>query len=101
MFNLIFVDDETSAMQELTQIVDYSIYSMEVKGCFESAEQALDYIAANHVDVVISDIKLSGISGTDLLKHIREKYPYISVVLVSAYRDFEYAKIAISYNAFE
>lgn len=95
------MDDETSAMQELTQIVDYSIYSMEVKGCFESAEQALDYIAANHVDVVISDIKLSGISGTDLLKHIREKYPYIAVVLVSAYRDFEYAKIAISYNAFE
>ncbi|MBQ7960000.1 MAG: response regulator [Clostridia bacterium] len=101
MFNMIIVDDELSAAYELAELVDYSKYSFQVLGCFGDAESALAFIDANPVDLIISDIKMSDIDGIELLKIINNQYPYIKVVFISAYRDFEYAKLAVSHNAFE
>lgn len=101
MFNMIIVDDEISSALELAQLIDYGKYSFEVSGCFEDAESALEFVKNNSVDLVISDIKMGDMSGLELLKIINKNHPHTKVVLISAYRDFEYAKLAISYNAFE
>lgn len=101
MFNMIIIDDEFSSARELAELLDYSKYSFKVTGCFSDAESALAFIETNSVDLIISDIKMSDMNGIELLKIVSAKYPQIKVVLISAYRDFEYAKLAISYNAFE
>ena len=101
MFNIIIIDDEIAAANELAELVDYEKYGFSVEGVFGDAESALEHINSNRVDMVISDIKMSGMDGLDLLKALNKNHPHIKVVLVSAYRDFEYAKTAISYNAFE
>ena len=101
MYNIIIVDDETYSANELSKLVDYNKYGFNILKCFDNAKSALEYIETHSVDVVISDIKMPDISGIDMLKVISNKYPYIKVVLISAYRDFKYAKNAITYCAFE
>lgn len=101
LFNMIIVDDELTAANELANLLDYNKYSFNVSGCFEDAESAVEFVEKNPVDLIISDIRMSDMSGIDLLKIINSRYPHIKVVLISAYRDFEYARLAVSYNAFE
>jgi len=101
MYNVIIVDDEVCSANELAELTDYNKYGFEILKCFDNAKSALDYIETHSVDVVISDIKMSDISGIDMLKIINSKYPHIKVVLISAYRDFNYAKYAVTYSAFE
>lgn len=101
MFNMIIVDDEISMAHELAALVDYAKYSFNVLGCFCDAESALAFIEKNHVDLIISDIKMNNINGIELLKIINSNHPHIIVVFISAYRDFDYAKLALSNHAFE
>ncbi len=101
MYNIIIIDDEISAANELAELIDYSKYGFNILNCFDDPKSAIAYLSTNPVDVIMSDIKMSDISGIDVLKTVNSQYPYIKVVLISAYRDFDYAKYAVSYNAFE
>ena len=101
MYNLIIIDDEPFAAEEVSSIIDYGKYSFQVLGCFDCAQAALDFIEKNPVHLVISDIKMPDVNGIELLRIINTRFPEIKVILISAYRDFEFARMAISYNAFE
>lgn len=59
---------------------------------------ALDYIASNHVDIVISDIRMPLMDGLTLIKQISENYPDIECIILSGYGEFEYAREAMKYN---
>ncbi len=100
MVNMIIVDDAASA-KKLADIVDYNRYSFNLCGCFDNANSALDYIRSEHIDVVICDITLNGTDGINFLKTLYTRYPHIKIIVVTESRDFEYAKAAISYKAFE
>lgn len=101
MYKLIIVDDEFGSAKAMAKFIDYEEFGFTVDGVFSSAEQALEFVEKNSIDMIISDIKMCGMTGIELLKAVNERYPRIRVILVSAYRDFEYAKEAISNNAFE
>lgn len=101
MYKLIIVDDELGAAKAMSKFVDYEEFNFIVTGVFASAEQALKFVEENSVDLIISDIKMQGMSGIDLLKTVNEKFPRVKVILISAYRYFEYAKAAISNDAFD
>ncbi len=101
LFKMIIIDDEMMIAESLAKLVDYSKYSFEICGCFKNGETALKYIRENHVDAVITDVKMDDLSGIDLLKILNTEFSDIEVILISAYRDFEYAKLAITYKAFE
>ncbi|MNY83585.1 putative response regulatory protein [compost metagenome] len=52
-------------------------------------------IRRQHIDVLISDIRMPGKSGLDLLSFVNRVSPHTLVVFMSAYSEFEYAKQAI------
>ena len=101
MYKLIIVDDEFGSAKAMSKFVDYEKFNFTVAGVFASAEQALKFIEENSIDLLISDIKMQGMNGIELLKAVNKRFPRIKVVLISAYRDFEYAKEAVSNNAFD
>jgi YesN/AraC family two-component response regulator len=72
----------------------------EFSGAFSNVDDALSFISQNHINLVLSDIRLGEKSGLDLAKIMSETYPDILVVLISAYKEFEYAKKAIEYHVF-
>ena len=100
MYEIIIVDDEPFAINELRQLSIWNDYDFKITKTFFCAEDAVSYIEENPTDVIFTDIKMTGINGVELAKKCFYEYPEIKVVIFSAYEDFQYAKTAIQYNVF-
>jgi len=53
----------------------------------QSAEQALARLEVDRYDVVLTDISMPGLSGLELLGHVRQKYPETPVIIISGISD--------------
>lgn len=67
----------------------------------ETAEQALARLEVATYDVVLTDISMPGLSGLELLGHVRQKYPDTPVIIISGISDKEHAQGLIRLGAFE
>lgn len=97
-YKIIIVDDEKIIREGLANIMDWQSVGFEVVAQLKDGREALEYIERNPVDVVVTDIKMTFISGLEVARHIYEKKPGIRVVLISGYKEFEFAHQAIKYN---
>ena len=68
---------------------------------FEAAEPALDALRRDTPDVLITDIRMPGASGLELLKRIRDARPALPVIVMTAHSDLENAVSAYEGGAFE
>ena len=68
---------------------------------FASAREALDALPGGAPQVLISDIRMPGQSGIELLKVVKEKHPAVPVIVMTAYSDLESAVAAFQGGAYE
>ena len=68
---------------------------------FASAQEALAALSAGSPQVVVSDIRMPGGSGLELLQKLKERYPHLPVIIMTAYSDLESAVAAFQGGAFE
>lgn len=68
---------------------------------FASADEALQAITKDVPQMVISDIRMPGRSGLELLQTLRERYPHLPIIIMTAYSDLESAVSAFQGGAFE
>jgi two-component system response regulator PilR (NtrC family) len=98
MARILVVDDEPS-MREFLEIL------LEREGheavCADSAETALVALESDELDLVISDIRMPGMSGIDLLDRVRELNPEALVVLITAHGTTETAVEAMKHGAYD
>lgn len=95
---LILIEDDAVQLKLLGKIIASYFPEIEIVGSFLNASDALKYIQKNKCDIVISDIKLPGMTGLELAEICVNHYPSIKFILISAYREFKYAKEAIRLN---
>ncbi len=92
---VLIVDDDTAireSMQEFLQVSKFNADSVS------SAEEAITYLKNNKVDVVITDILMTGMDGLELTDHIKKEYE-IEVIVITGYSaDYSYEE-AISKGA--
>ncbi len=70
--------------------------------CFDSADSALARLQRHQrPDVLISDIRMPGTSGLELLSNIRERYPKLPVIIITAHSDLDSAVASYQGGAFE
>ncbi|MCK0473674.1 response regulator [Halalkalibacter sp. APA_J-10(15)] len=98
MYKLIVVDDEEVIREGLKQFIDWRSMGYLLVSCFEDGKDAIEYLQNNQVDVVLTDIDMVHVSGLELSKFIHENFPQIKTVIVSGFKDFEFAKKAIEFN---
>lgn len=102
MYRMIFVDDEDLIREFFSEMMDFPSHGFELVAVLDSAEAAFTYLEQHpDIDVVITDIKMGQMSGLDLCEILRQKRPGITLVLLTGYRDFEYAQRAIRQNVFD
>lgn len=65
------------------------------------ASQALDVLSKHPQDLVLTDLKMPGMSGIDLLRKVKEEYPEVIVVVVTAYGTIESAVEAMRLGAYD
>jgi CheY-like chemotaxis protein len=93
---LLVVDDEPEIRQ---MIVDYlrDVEQYEVADASDGTD-ALELLAKEPFDLVLSDINMPGMKGFDLLKIVKEKYPGVKRVLITAYNVEDYLELALNYD---
>ena len=92
------IDDDRSIRWVLEKALTQA--DMAVKS-FDSANDIAELLERQRPDVVISDIRMPGVSGLDLLKAIHAKTPEIPVIIITAHTDLESAVASYRGGAFE
>lgn len=98
MYKVLIVEDEKAIRNGLNILTDWEKLGFTVAALVENGSQALDLMEKQRFDVVITDVRMPNIDGIKLISIIRErKYPS-EVIIISGYRNFDYACSAIEYG---
>ena len=68
---------------------------------FSSAQDALAALSAGAPEVLVSDIRMPGLSGLELLQAVKERHPAVPVIVMTAYSDLDSAVAAFQGGAYE
>ena len=98
MYKLIIIDDEEKIASGMAQLFPWQNIGFEVVQVFTSARKALQYIAENPVDVVLTDIEMPHMNGMELAATIRTYLPGALIIFITAYT--KYALDAFELSAF-
>ncbi|GLQ32325.1 sigma-54-dependent transcriptional regulator [Litoribrevibacter albus] len=93
---VLVVEDDRDLREALCLTLDVAGYPYEEAA---SGEIALDILKDTPIDMVISDVNMSGIDGHELLKRIKANHPGLPVALMTAYGDIERAINAVRNGA--
>ena len=99
MFHLLIVDDQSDLVDDLAEMLPWDSVGIGTVHKAYSAPEALEIVMANPIDVVITDIRMPGMSGLDLIERIRASWKKIRCILLTGYDDFEYARRALQNQA--
>jgi len=91
---ILVVDDEADILWSLKEFLVNKDLQAEVVTA-ASGEEALEKLARERIDLVITDIKMPGMSGLDLLVEIKNRFPYISVIIMTAFPSSEFKREAL------
>ena len=99
MYKIFLVDDEIWVIMGLKKLIEKIGAPFQVVGEASNGVMALEEIEKKKPDVLITDIRMPGMDGLELMKEIRKKKLDTKVVLVSGYAEFDYAQKAIRMGA--
>lgn len=99
MLKVVIADDEKRICQLLQMIVDWNALGFEIVAVVHNGLEALDAATRLQSDVVITDIRMPECGGLELLQRLREEKRDIDVVIISGYRQFDYAHTALQNGA--
>ena len=91
MKSILFVDDEVRILQGLKRLLR-SMRNDWSMNFVASGAEALDFLRANEVDVVVSDMRMPGMMGDEFLKHVKEEYPHIVRLILSGHTEQAHAQ---------
>ena len=95
LYKVILVDDEEDVRTAIERKVDWNALGFELVGSAGNGEEALELVEQEHVDVVMTDIKMPFMDGLELSARVKQNYKNTKVVLYSGFDDFEFAREAI------
>lgn len=99
MNHILIVDDESKLRTLLSRILTVENFQVVQAGDCKSAMRLLEQTAG--IDVVLCDVKMPDGNGVDLTKEIKQKYPFIEVILLTAYGNIADAVQAMKNGAFD
>ena len=80
---ILVVDDEADIRKMISR--HFRFIGYDVIDSASNGKEALDILAAQRVEVVISDIQMPVMNGLDLLRTIRREYPMVHVIIITGY----------------
>lgn len=92
MFSILIVDDEPSVVDTIAHTLDWESLLIDDVYCAYSAKEALRIIKKNHVDIVMTDIRMPGMDGLELIEETRKKSKHTEFILLTGHDEFEYAQ---------
>ena len=91
----LIIDDEPHVITVARILVTWERFGIHTVLSCSSSEEALDLIAQESPQIILSDINLPGLSGLDLIEKLRNSGSTAQVILITAYSDFAFAQRAV------
>jgi len=97
-FGAIIADDEASIREGLVGLTDWESHGFRILGLACDGLEAFDLWQKTKAELLITDMRMPGLSGPELMRKIRELDRNTRFIVISGYKDFGFAKAAIEYN---
>ena len=98
---VIVVDDNKVELREVCRLIENSGLQLEIIGRFVNGKEAYDFLMANDVDLVVSDVEMPVMDGIELILHMNQSKKRAEVIFISCYDDFDYIRNALRNDAFD
>lgn len=98
MYRVVIADDEPKVSQLIKNLIEWERLGLEHIATAHDGIAALELIKKHQPDIVITDIRMPGYDGIELIKYTKELYPDIDFIIISGYQYFDYAHNAIKYG---
>jgi two-component system NtrC family response regulator len=98
MNNVLLIDDEEKIRSLLKRIITLEGYTLFEAGILKAAKNILD---KESIDVVLCDVKLPDGNGVDFVKNIKSFYPFVEIILLTAYGNIPDGVQAMKNGAFD
>jgi two-component system, response regulator YesN len=98
MIKVIIADDEENVCQLIRGLIDWKSLDMEIVGVAHNGVEALDMVKALPPDLMITDIRMPGYDGLEMIRRAKNIKQDLDFIIISGYRHFEYAQNAIKYG---
>jgi diguanylate cyclase (GGDEF)-like protein len=95
---ILVVDDEATVRSVLIQVLEEDGYTVTGAG---SGTRALEILERDSFDLVITDIKMPGITGLELLEKVKERYPDTQVIIITSYASLDTSLSALRNGAYD
>ena len=99
MYNILIVDDEPIVKIALRSILPWEEYGFFICGTAGNGLEALSLIEKQHPDVIITDLKMPGMDGLELIRTLKEKNYPGEILVLSNYEDFDSVRSALLLGA--
>jgi two-component system, response regulator YesN len=100
MYKMIVVDDEYLVRMGIRETIDWQDYGIEIIGEADNGKSGLKMALELKPDLILSDIKMPVMDGLELVKQIMDLQLDCTVVILSGYKDFDYAKGTLENGAY-
>lgn len=98
LYKIVVADDENTIRRGICNFIDWKRMGYQIVADFEDGKELLEYLEKHEVDVVLTDIRMAEVGGLDVARIISEKELPVKVVIISGYKEFDYAREALKYN---
>ena len=95
MYRVVLIDDEKLIVEGLRKVVKWEDYRCEVVATASDAVNGAKIIRQFQPHILFTDIRMPGDDGLTMLAGLRSEYPNLQVIVLTGYRDFQYAQEAI------
>ncbi|WP_214627515.1 response regulator transcription factor [Paenibacillus agaridevorans] len=99
MHHILVVDDEPLIVRGVCNILS-ELEQTHIRYA-HSPREARRIAEESRIDILITDVRMPGMSGLDLALHVRELWPRCKVIFLSGHADFEYLQFALRHGAFD
>lgn len=100
MYQILIADDEKNSRDGLISL-DWGKFNISVATAVSNGLDAYNYILSNHVDIILTDIKMPFMDGIELVRKVHENFPEIISVVLSGYDDYKYLRECLQNNVYD
>lgn len=101
MYKVILVDDDYPVLETLSEVIDWEKAGCRLQGLYENGLAAMQAVADDLPDIVITDIGMPKMNGIELVRELKALKPDIRTIIVTCHDEFEFAKQALQLNVHE
>lgn len=95
MIKVLLADDEWIIREGLKQSIAWENYGLQLIGAASNGIEAIEMVKLERTDILITDIRMPGVSGLELIELVQKENPNIKTIILTGYSEFSYAQQAI------